>query len=325
MMKNALSILLPLILVCSSQAQQIIKAQSPKWELPVPEERLTEAELVQQTISMHLTQSDAEQAKHLRQNMDIVIGDVRRVVGLPKDRLRLLEIAAKGAVDRNMEGWRTAQENQVRQQAQGLTATIVRQRLEAVGTMTVGNEAPDESALWKEALTSALTPEERSKWAEAEEGRNAYRLQAVAKLLVAELDRQLGLTLTQCQKLEPMTTQAVHDYLPDMGSYIDRGNGIDFRMLLLLLNAVPQADTQAILTPTQYTKWNQVIADYRGWWQSVDQTHRTRIQNGGAMPPSRKGTGMIIRGGRMPFLNGNGAIRGPIIINGNGGNIILKK
>jgi len=104
MMKNALPILLPLILACSSQAQQIIKAQSPKWELPVPEERLTEAELVQQTISMHLTQSDAEQAKHLRQNMDIVIGDVRRVVGLPKDRLRLLEIAAKGSVDRNMEG-----------------------------------------------------------------------------------------------------------------------------------------------------------------------------------------------------------------------------
>ncbi len=312
MMKSALAIFLLLILTVSSEAQQIIKAEAPGWDLPVPAEQLTEAELIQQTISLHLSQTDAEQAQHLRQSMDIVIGDVRRVAGLPKERLRTLEIAAKGAVDRNMEAWRTAQENQVRQQAQGTTAKAVRQRLEATGIMSVGNEPPEESIMWKETLANALTPEERSKWTQAEEGRNAYRLQAVSKLLVAELDRQLGLTLTQCEKIEPLTTQAVRDYLPDMSAYIDRGNGIDFRMLLLLLNAVPQADTQTILTPSQYGKWNQVIADYRGWWQSVEQSHRSRIQSGGAQPLPKTGGGLIINGRRLP-----------IIING--GNLILKK
>ncbi len=311
---SALSALL--LLAASAAAQQVIKAAPPAWELPAPAEQLTEAELVQETISMHLTQSDAEQARHLRQNMDIVIGDVRRVAGLPKDRLRILEIAAKGAVDRNMESWRTAQENQVRQQAQGTTAKVVHQRLEGIGFMTVGNESPEDNSLWKDTLASSLTPEERGRWEQAEQGRDSYRLRAISKLLVAELDRQLDLTLTQCEKLEPLTNQAVTDYLPDMGAYIDRGNGIDFRMLLLMLKAVPQNDTQTILTPAQYDKWNQVTADYRGWWQGVEQSHHNRMQNGGIAPPTRhrSGNGLII----------NGGIRVPIIING-GGNIILKK
>lgn len=268
---------------------------------------MTEQDLMQQTIAMHLMASDQEQAKRLRQNMDIVIGDVRRVAGLPKERQRLLEIAAKGAVDRHMdmEGWRTTQENQVRQQALGTTAKQVRQRLEGLGAVSVGTKGPpEENSLWRDTLTNVLTPEESSKWAAAEAGRDAYRQDAIAKLLVAEMDRQLDLTLLQCEKVEPLAVKAVQDYLPDMGMYLDRGNGMDFRLLLTAFSAVPDAERQTLLTPQQQNKWLQVTADFRSLWQNIEQNHMQRIQTGGA--PANKAAGAF-----------------PLIIRGNGGGRIL--
>ncbi len=313
--RACLALVIALLPVASlSQAQQVIKAEPPAWLAPTPPELMTDAELIQQTISMHLMASDQDQAKRLRQNMDIVIGDVRRVAGLPKERQRLLEIAAKGAVDRHMDSWRTGQENQVRQQALGTTAQQVRQRLEGLGSVTVGgNGLPEENPLWRDTLTNVLTTEERSKWTAAEAGRDAYRQEAIAKLLVAEMDRQLDLTLSQCEKVEPLAVKAVQDYLPDMGLYLDRGNGIDFRLLLTAFTAVPEAERQTLLTQQQINKWLQVTSDFRSLWQNIEQNHQQRIQTSGGGVISKPGANfpVIIRGGRAPLIiNGQRIIIG---------------
>ena len=278
-------------------AQQVIKAEKPK-PIVVPEEQLTESELVQQLISNYLVEAESEQTKDSMQQMAIVIGDVRREVGLPKERQRLLEIAAKGAVDRALEGWRSAQENQVRQQAIGLTAEVVEQRLASLGSVHVGGETAEKNALWSASLEQVLTPEERTKWTSAEEQRKSYRLRALAQMLVAEMDRQVGLTLTQCEKLEPLALKALADYLPDMSNYVDRNTGMDFRMLLLMLSGVPENDIAGVVTPEQFGKWQQLTADYRGWWQSIEQNHRARMNNGGQP---------VQQGGRV-FINGGGGV-----------------
>lgn len=283
------------------RAQQVIKA-APDKKLPVPEEQLTDAELVQQMVSHHLVGSEHERTEDLTAQMAIVIGDVRRVVGLPKERQRMLEIAAKGAVDRTLEGWRSAQENNVRQQVTGLAPPVVEQRLASLGTVRVGNETPEKHGLWSASIENVLTPDERSRWTTAEGERYAYRVQALAQMLVAELDRQVGLTLTQCEKLEPLAMTALQDYLPDMSNYMDRNSGIDFRMLMLLLSGVPQAETQAVLTPDQYGKWQQLTADFRGWWQSIEQNHRARANTGkadGRMVLPQQGGRVIINGGNV--------------------------
>ena len=306
----------------------MIKAEKPAWTLPEAPEMLTEQERIQQTIAMHLTVTDEEQAKKLRQNMDIVIGDVRRVVGLPKERLRLLEIAAKGAVDRRLEGLRGNEENQVRQQALGVTAQQVRQRLEGMGTLSVnGGQPPEENTLWRDTVTNVLTPAERESWSAAEQGREVYRQQAIARLLVAEMDQQLDLTLTQCEKIEPLVTKVVQDYLPDMSAFLDRGNGIDFRLLLTAFNGVPDAERQNILTGQQLNKWTQITMDYRSWWQNIEQSHQQRLQSGGGGQSSLNGNGsVILRGGnraRMPIIINGGGIR--VLPAPNNGGIILKK
>ena len=278
-------------------AQQVIKAEQPK-PVVVPEEQLTESELVQQLISNYLVQAETEQTKDSMQQMAIVIGDVRRVVGLPKERQRVLEIAAKGAVDRTLEGWRSAQENQVRQQAMGLTAEVVEQRLASLGSVHVGGESADKNGLWSASMEQVLTPDERTRWTTAEEERRGYRIRALAQMLVAEMDRQVGLTLTQCEKLEPLAHKALTDYLPDMSNYVDRNTGMDFRMLLLMLSGVPENDIAGVITPEQFGKWQQLTADYRGWWQSIEQNHRARMNNGGQP---------VQQGGRL-FINGGGGV-----------------
>ena len=293
-------------------AQQIIKAAPEKKLVVLPEEQLTDAELSLQLVSNFLVDSEADRVKELMGQMAIVIGDVRRVAGLPQERLRQLEIAAKGAVDRTLEGWRSAQENNVRQQVTGLAVPIVEQRLASLGTVRVGNETPDKNGLWSASLDQMLTTEERSKWTAAESERHLYRVRALAQMLVAELDRQVGLTLTQCEKLEPMAVRALEDYLPDMSNYMDRNSGIDFRMLMLMLSGVPQADTQGVLTPDQYGKWQQLTADFRGWWQSIEQNHRARANTG-----KTEGHINLQQGGRVIINGGN------IILNQGG--IILKK
>lgn len=292
---------LPLFVVIGHElpllAQQVIKAEKPKPAV-VPVEQLTESELVQQLISNYLVEAETEQTKDSMQQMSIVIGDVRREVGLPKERQRLLEIAAKGAVDRALEGWRSAQENQVRQQAIGLTAEVVEQRLASLGTVHVGGEPAEKSALWAASVEQVLTPEERTKWSSAEDARKTYRLTALAQMLVAEMDRQVGLTLTQCEKLEPLAHKALTEYLPDMSNYVDRNTGMDFRMLLLMLSGVPENDIAGVITPEQFGKWQQLTADYRGWWQSIEQNHRARMNNGGQP---------VQQGGRV-FINGGGGV-----------------
>lgn len=289
-------------------AQQTIKA-APAKSVPLPEEQMTDAELVQHLVSVHLVGSEAERTKELMGQMAVVIGDVRRVVGLPKERQRLLEIAAKGAVDRTLEGWRSAQENNVRQQVTGLASAVVEQRLASLGAVRVGHESPDKNGLWSASIDQVLTSEERARWGNAETERYAYRVQALAQMLVAELDRQIGLTLTQCEKLEPLAAKALEDYLPDMANYMDRNSGIDFRMLMLMLSGVPAEESQAVLTPDQYGKWQQLTADFRGWWQSIEQNHRARA--GASKPDGRiilpPGGNVIIKGGNV-ILNPGGVI-----------------
>ncbi|MDB6116732.1 MAG: hypothetical protein JWO08_513, partial [Verrucomicrobiaceae bacterium] len=217
------------------------------------------------------------------------------------------------AVDRHMDGWRTGQENQIRQQALGTTAQQVRQRLEGLGSATVGgNGPPEENPLWRDTLTNVLTPEERSKWTAAEAGRDAYRQEAIAKLLVAEMDRQLDLTLSQCEKVEPLAVKAVRDYLPDMGMYLDRGNGIDFRLLLTAFTAVPDTERQTLLTQPQINKWLQATSDFRSLWQNIEQNHHQRVQTvGGAISKPGANMPIIIRNGRAPLIiNGQRIIIG---------------
>jgi hypothetical protein len=205
-------------------------------------------------------------------------------LNLSPEKLRKLDIAAKGAVNETLTGWRSAQENQVRQLTQGGGDEDIAARLNGVGEIQLGNEIPYNKQIWATTLTQTLSPAEQQAWQALEAERSAYRQKAVSMLLLTELERKLGLNEAQLDKLEPLLQQAFTDYLPDMSNYMDRGSGMDIRMLLLLLNGVPEQEQKSILTKEQLDKWLSVTADYSGWWQSIMQNHQRRMS--GEVPPN---------------------------------------
>jgi len=241
----------------------------------------TEQDWIERAINEALVQTSRDRVGKTQRQMDLIVGDVQRVTALPQERARLLKIASKGAVDRALEPWRKSQESRVREQAMGSTRDTVKDRLQAVGEVHVGGTAAQDTTLWLEPLRRILTPDELEAWNKAQTDRTAYRAAALSDLLVSEMERKLMLTTDQTKELEPLLKQAFIDYLPDMSNYIDRNSGMDFRLLALVFNGVPEEQRNRILTAQQQTLLMETTADFGGWWQSIQQNHQRRV---GAKP-----------------------------------------
>ena len=258
-------------------AAQVIQAERKVEIVPIPGvESMTQPELMERLLADALVKSEEQKTRSMKLQMDVITGDLKRVIQLSPDKLRRLEIAAKGAVNETLNGWRAAQENQVRQLSTGATAESLPQRLAGVGEMQMGNESPQTKTVWTSSLAKVLSPEESTRWKKLETERADYRHQAIAALLLAELERKLSLSGDQMEKLEPYLKQAFQDYLPDMSSYMDRGGGLDVRMLTLMVNAVSEPVQASILTADQMSQWRTLTADFSGWWQSIQQNHLRR-------------------------------------------------
>lgn len=260
-----------LSLACIASASDTAKPE------PVDTSTWSEQEWIERAINEALVKSNSERTDKTQRQMDLLVGDVRRVTSLPEERARLLRIASKGAVDRSLEPWRKSQESRVREQAAGSTLDTVKDRLTAVGEVHMGGTAAQDSTLWTEPLRRILSPEELQAWDRSQQERTAYRAAALSDLLVTEMERRLMLTADQTKALEPLLKQAFIDYLPDMSNYIDRNSGMDFRLLALVFNGVPETERNRVLTAQQQALLMETTADFGGWWQSIQQNHQRRV------------------------------------------------
>jgi hypothetical protein len=241
----------------------------------------TGQETLERYVSDHLVRADAKKSEALKKQMDMILGDLQRSLNLTPEKLRTLQIAANGAVHETLTGWRSAQENQVRQLTNGAGEENLTARLNGVAEIQLGNEIPHNKQIWATTLSHTLNPTEQQAWLALEAERADYRQKAVSALLLTELERKLSLSEAQSEKLEPLLQQAFTEYLPDMSNYIDCGSGMDIRMLLLLLNGVPEQEQRNILSKEQLEKWRGVTADYSGWWQNIIQNHQSRLSGSG--------------------------------------------
>jgi hypothetical protein len=157
------------------------------------------------------------------------------------------------------------------------------ERLAGMGEVQVAAAQASESHAWTAFLNKTLSADELKAWNAAQAERVSYRAAALAALLVSEMERRLSLSVEQTDKLDPLLKKAFEDYLPDMGNYLDRNSGMDFRLLSLVILGVPVEQRQAILSPGQEARLQEAAADMAGWWQSIQQAHERRI-SGKPMP-----------------------------------------
>jgi hypothetical protein len=277
MMKHFFTVLL---LPAMPLAAQIMRAEAAK---PAPAEaidpEMTDGDRLAMVINRNLAETDMDRSKASLEQLTLIAGDIERVVQLPPEQAKLLRIAAKGAVDTSLESWRAAQETRVREQLAGATLDSIQERLESLGEIHVGGTPPQDTPLWTETLNRVLTEPQRATFKAATEERMAYRAAALSAMLISEMEKKLSLTLPQTERLEPLLKKSFMDYLPDMGNYIDRNSGIDFRLLMLMANGIPGATRREILTDAQQAELQAVTADFSGWWQSILQNHQRRVGN----------------------------------------------
>jgi hypothetical protein len=260
---------------------QILQAQRPlDAQLLDGVESITEAELGERLLADAMVRAEAAKVELLRQQMGLQLSEIQRELKLDASRMKRLSIAAKGAIDDSLANWRSAQENQIRQVTQGAKPDQIESRLSGLGDMQLGTESPHTRSLWTQALSSTLSQPESASWSALEEERQSYRHAALASLLTSELERKLSLTNEQTQALQPTVQAAFRDYLPDMTAYVDRGGGLDLKMMTVILNAIPAEEQGKILRADQLERYRTLTQEYAGWWQTIQQNHLRRAAGG---------------------------------------------
>jgi hypothetical protein len=139
-----------------------------------------------------------------------------------------------------------------------------------------GADNPAKNNVWITAVSDVLTPAERSAWDLHKTERQRYQEQALTDLFLAELQLHIGLDAEQTQRLAPLATKAIHDYLPDFARQDD--NNVSFEMITLFLKAIPESQAQAIVKPPQWERFKTNLGENLGNWDDLAEGHAERIQ-----------------------------------------------
>ena len=233
-------------------------------------------------INEHMHKIAVEQEQHLFKSMLVRVEDATRIAALKPDAVDQLTLAARGAVERTMDTWRSALEEYVRNNLNGARAGDLRERIANMGNLGENvnrDKNPQEQPLWLDAIKAVLTTEQNETWQKELEARSAYRERATAALALSELDRRRRLTSEQVSRLEPIVVQIVKDYAPDITRYLSNDWQLRSYYLLVPLTGIAEADMKSILTPAQ---WKLVqerdLAQIHSYWEGIKNYHDQRVK-----------------------------------------------
>lgn len=232
-------------------------------------------------ISRHLYQLGVNERKRLLELMLAQVGDAKRVLNLPEEKVKRLTTAAKGAVEAAMEEWRTQVESWVRNSVERATPGTVKATLAnlARSSYNVQGKGPQTQDRWRETVTALLSESEQIAWKKVLDARKAYRTATMATMSVNELDRRRRLTPEQVQKVHQLVSAVLDDYLPDIERYMNHTWHLQYYYALLPLAGVKEADLKSTLTDRQ---WKLVqerdLADALQYWEGIESYHKQRTE-----------------------------------------------
>jgi hypothetical protein len=234
-------------------------------------------------ISRHLYQLGVNERKRLLEVMLAQVGDAKRVLNLPEEKVKRLTTAAKGSVEAAMEEWRTQVESWVRNSVERATSVTVKATLAnlARSTYNTQGKGPHTQDRWRETITTLLSESEQAAWKKVLDARKAYRTAAMATMSVNELDRRRRLTPEQVKKVHQLVSDVLDDYLPDIERYMNHSWHLQYYYALLPLAGVKEADLKSALTERQ---WKLVqerdLSDALQYWEGIESYHKQRVEQG---------------------------------------------
>ena len=176
------------------------------------------------------------------------------------------------ALDKASQSWGKSLEKNIRESVKSAFLGGAEDRVQALengqlnfGLVTDSEGMAEELDSWQSLLKQHLEPAAFSTWQAREQKRMERRVQALAMMTVAELDRRLRLTPTQREKLEPVIRRVVTSARAKVEAFQSQPYA-NSELLLMVVNGVPANEVATLIEPDQIAGWDELRDRYSGWW-----------------------------------------------------------
>jgi len=248
--------------------------------------RTADPEEIENALSDSLYDRTAEERRRLLAVNLLRAEDAARVSGISPELARQLAIAARGAVEAQLEPWKATTEETLRSQLRDVTVENIRQRLAAVensSAMRSPRSVGKEKNLLESTCETVLTPAQREAWKAVVAARAEFRDRAIASLVLAQFARRHPLTVEQTAALEPLLFHAVKSHRPDIESMFNYGDSrwyLSSHTLFIPLAAVPEAELKVVVGPAVWAAWQKSpeFGNLSNYWEHVQRMHQNRVR-----------------------------------------------
>ncbi len=214
--------------------------------------------------------------------------DAIRVAGVEGKAADRLRTAARGVMETNLNTWKTNVAQNMRAQLAKATPADVRQRLGNMGVATSRRvrtgAAEEKKDLFDTTVAAELNDSQRAAWNKELEAREAYRQRSVTLSLLMELDRLCFLTPEQMVKLEPIVTEQIEEYGPDMDQMFGYSDSLGWFIqpyyALTPVAGVPEKTMREILVDEQWKQWiaSNQYNNGTNYWKNIESNHKRRVK-----------------------------------------------
>ena len=255
-------------------------AAGPGPEEPVNLPSWVGLEFVQTETTEKLVEIYDKTKDRSRPGIESELNEIGRELKLDEKRMKVLHLAAEGALEQAGRGVRGSIMSGVESRTKGTTALSIKKALSGLSVSWSTNSASSQP-LWRAAVNQVLTKDEQQKLKSARDERRKYRERALAMLLEQHVIERVGLAEAQLGKLRPLLLQVVKDYLPDMSNYYNdgEGNSIYSEMVPVMVMGVEEKAVKEIIPDkTQWERWRLMPGQYRESWSWIKRNHDNRVK-----------------------------------------------
>ena len=191
-----------------------------------------------------------------KSGLDTEVSNLVVTLGLNEERAKVLEPAAKAALERAEKRYTSLAKEQLDKVDSSYREQILKR-----GRYYVrfdDNDLPQNDPAFKEALQQLLTPDEKKRLAAAQEERKTRRVHVMGQIMVSELDKKMAFTAGQRERLLPIAERLVKD-VEDLFPAHRTNYSFDFEPQKFFSAAAraKDEDLKAILDPVQLARWRQ--------------------------------------------------------------------
>ena len=223
-------------------------------------------------IAAFLKKREVEARLPRAQQMQRRLEELEEMVKISAAQKKQLQIASKGAVEKSLDPWRKQMDNYLRQYLQRAPQDI-ELVLASIGNVNFnqsGEEQAAQQSIWEATIEKVLDEQQMATYRHSVDARLQFMYTSVARILVADLDRQIRLSADQRDQLMALLEPVVMKNLVHLERWANDGQ-LPVYQLPTLLGGVDSKALEKVLSERQIEGWNQRYANFKGMWETIER------------------------------------------------------